>query len=56
MKKWLCAQPDQPATITDLQTLLNAFAEEYNQRRPHRSLPHRATPDGLHQPPQGHPR
>ena len=24
-------------------TLLAAFADEYNQRRPHRSLPHRAT-------------
>ena len=44
MKKWLRAQTDQPATIADLQTLLEAFAEEYNQRRPHRSLPHRATP------------
>ena len=44
MKKWLRAQPDQPATIADLQTLLDTFAEEYNQRRPHRSLQHRATP------------
>lgn len=44
MKKWLRAQPDQPATIADLQTLLDAFTIEYNQRRPHRSLPHRATP------------
>ncbi|WP_460828941.1 integrase core domain-containing protein [Nocardioides hungaricus] len=24
--------------------LLDAFAEEYNDHRPHRSLPHRATP------------
>ena len=44
MKKWLRAQPAQPATIVDLQTLLDTFAEEYNQRRPHRSLQHRATP------------
>jgi transposase InsO family protein len=44
MKKWLRAQPAQPATIADLQTLLDTFAEQYNQRRPHRSLPHRATP------------
>ena len=44
LKKWLRAQPFQPATIADLQSLLDAFAEEYNQRRPHRSLPHRATP------------
>ena len=44
MKKWLRAQPTQPATIADLQTLLDTFTTEYNQRRPHRSLPHRATP------------
>jgi transposase InsO family protein len=44
MKKWLRAQPVQPATPTELQTLLDAFASEYNHRRPHRSLPHRATP------------
>jgi transposase InsO family protein len=44
MKKWLRAQPDQPTTIDDLQALLDAFVEEYNQRRPHRSLPHHATP------------
>ncbi|HET6624865.1 MAG TPA: IS481 family transposase, partial [Nocardioidaceae bacterium] len=44
MKKWLRAQTPQPATITDLQTLLDRFRDEYNQRRPHRSLPHRATP------------
>ncbi len=42
--KWLRAQLHQPATITDLQTLPNAFAEEDDQRRPHRSLPHPATP------------
>ncbi len=44
LKKWLRAQPDQPSTIAELQALLDRFAEEYNQRRPHRSLPHRATP------------
>ena len=44
MKKWLRAQPTQPATIADLQTLLDTFADQYNHRRPHRSLPHRATP------------
>ena len=44
MKKWLRAQPEQPTTIDDLQALLDAFAEEYNDHRPHRSLPHRATP------------
>jgi transposase InsO family protein len=44
MKKWLTAQPFQPTTIAELQALLNTFLEEYNHRRPHRSLPHRATP------------
>lgn len=44
MKKWLRAQPEQPSMIDDLQALLDAFAEEYNEHRPHRSLPHRATP------------
>ena len=44
MKKWLRGQPDQPTTIGDLQALLDAFVEQYNQHRPHRSLDHRATP------------
>jgi transposase InsO family protein len=44
LKKWLRAQPTQPATIVELQALLDAFVAEYNTRRPHRSLPHRATP------------
>ncbi|TCM33827.1 integrase core domain-containing protein [Kribbella sp. VKM Ac-2568] len=43
-QKWLRAQPVPPATVAELQTLLDAFVEEYNHRRPHRSLPHRATP------------
>ena len=56
-KRWLAAQPDQPSTITALQVLLERFADEYNTRRPHRSLARRtpaaaylarpkATPDG----------
>jgi len=44
MKKWLRAQPDQPATIAELQALLDRFRTEYNHTRPHRSLPHHATP------------
>jgi hypothetical protein len=28
----------------ELQALLDAFTDEYNHRRPHRSLPHQATP------------
>ena len=49
LKRWLRAQPTQPATIADLQHLLDDFAAEYNQRRPHRSLPHRATPTTIYQ-------
>ncbi|GAB2602444.1 hypothetical protein GCM10027067_12190 [Pseudactinotalea suaedae] len=48
MKKWLRAQPDQPATLADLQTLLERFRHQYNTTRPHRSLPHRATPAALY--------
>jgi transposase InsO family protein len=44
LKKWLRAQPTQPASLAELQALLNTFAEIYNHHRPHRSLPHRATP------------
>ena len=44
MKKWLRAQTAQPATLVELQVLIDAFVDEYNHRRPHRSLPHRATP------------
>ncbi len=43
-KKWLTAQPDQPETIAALQALLDTFVVIYNDQRPHRSLPHRATP------------
>jgi hypothetical protein len=48
MNKWLRAQPAQPSTVAELQALLDRFAEEYNHRRPHRSLPHRATPAALY--------
>jgi hypothetical protein len=44
LKKWLRAQPQQPTMLTELQLLLDTFADEYNQRRPHRSLEHRSTP------------
>ena len=42
-KNWLTHQ-QQPSTLTELQALLDTFAELYNHHRPHRSLPHRATP------------
>ncbi|WP_214111377.1 integrase core domain-containing protein [Acrocarpospora catenulata] len=57
MKKWLRAQPAQPATITSLQTLLDRFVDAYNHRRPHRSLPpatlpqRSTTPGPKHSPP-----
>ena len=44
LKKWLRAQPVQPGTLSELQALLDAFTSTYNAQRPHRSLPHRATP------------
>ena len=44
LKKWLRAQPQQPTTLAELQALLEEFVTIYNQQRPHRSLPHRATP------------
>jgi hypothetical protein len=44
LKSWLTAQPDQPSTIDKLQALLDRFRRAYNHHRPHRSLPHRATP------------
>ncbi|MBA3308569.1 MAG: IS481 family transposase [Nocardioidaceae bacterium] len=48
LKKWLRSQPAQPTTIDELQALLDAFCDEYNHRRPHRSLPHRATPAAIY--------
>jgi hypothetical protein len=44
LKAWLHAQPDQPATTAELQTLCDRFVGIYNSQRPHRALPHRATP------------
>ena len=43
LKKWLTSQP-RAATLAELQTQLNTFLEAYNHQRPHRSLPHHATP------------
>lgn len=44
LTKWLHRQPVQPATINQLQTLLDHFGDYYNQQRPHSCLTHRATP------------
>jgi transposase InsO family protein len=49
MKNWLRAQPVQPATVEELQLLLDAFVQVYNHERPHRSLPHRATPATIYE-------
>jgi transposase InsO family protein len=44
LKNWLAAQASQPADLAQLQALLDAFTTIYNHQRPHRSLPHLATP------------
>jgi transposase InsO family protein len=49
LKNWLAAQDPQPTTLTELQALLGAFTAIYNHQRPHRSLPHRATPATAYQ-------
>jgi transposase InsO family protein len=43
LQKWLRAR-EPSATLTQLQNQLDQFTDVYNTRRPHRSLPHRATP------------
>ena len=43
LKRWLRSQP-APENLAELQALLDTFRDLYNQHRPHRSLPHRATP------------
>ena len=43
LKAWLSRQGPPPATIEQLQTLIDTFVTEYNNERPHRSL-NRATP------------
>jgi transposase InsO family protein len=44
LKNWLAAQVPQPADLAQLQALLDTFTGVCNHQRPHRSLPHRATP------------
>ena len=43
LKRWLSHQP-RAHTLTELQAQLDTFVDEYNHRRPHCSLPHKATP------------
>jgi transposase InsO family protein len=47
LKRWLAQQP-RPATLTELQALLDRFRTIYNAERPHRSLPNRATPAAVY--------
>ena len=49
LKKWLAAQQPQPADLAQLQAQLDAFTRQYNHRRPHKSLPRRATPATAYQ-------
>jgi transposase InsO family protein len=49
LKQWLAAQCPQPTSVDALQALLDAFVITYNQHRPHRSLPHRATPQSVYE-------
>jgi transposase InsO family protein len=44
LKRWLQQQHPKAATLAELQAQLDAFVDEYNHRRPHRSLPQQATP------------
>ena len=44
LKKWLAAQSPRAASLAQLQAQIDAFTSYYNHQRPHRSLPHRATP------------
>ena len=48
LKKWLTAQPQQPTTVAELQTLCDTFVSYYNSCRPHRSL-NRRTPAAAYQ-------
>jgi hypothetical protein len=47
LKRWLSHQP-HATTLTQLQTQLDTFAQEYNHHRPHCALPHQATPSTIY--------
>ena len=48
LRRWLDQQP-APSTIDELQALLDTFRAIYNDTRPHRALPQRATPATIYQ-------
>ena len=55
LKRWLAARP-RPATLAELQTLLDAFRILYNTARAHRAHPTRTTPEqAYHARPKAHP-
>ena len=49
MKRWLDAKSPRPATLPELQALLDQFRAHYNERRGHSSLPLRTTPNVAYQ-------
>ena len=51
LQKWLTAQPT-PATLTELQTQLDAFCDIYNQQRPHRAIGRNTPASVYHQTPK----
>jgi transposase InsO family protein len=48
LEQWLSKQ-EPAATLAGLQAQLDTFTAIYNEKRPHRSLPHRATPATAYQ-------
>jgi transposase InsO family protein len=55
LKRWLAARP-RPATLTELQSLLDTFSAIYNTQRAHRAHPGRTTPEHAYQArPKAHP-
>jgi transposase InsO family protein len=55
LKRWLAARP-RPATIAELQTLLDTFRAIYNTQRTHRAHPGRTTPEQAYRArPKAHP-
>jgi transposase InsO family protein len=49
LKLFLAAYPQRARTIAELQTRLDAFSDEYNNRRPHQELEDHCTPSTAYQ-------
>jgi transposase InsO family protein len=54
LKRWLGRRP-APRTLADLQTQLDAFRIEYNERRPHRAIGRRTPAEAYAALPKAHP-